>query len=70
MRIKIVCTICGSDDVRRDAWAEWDLEKQDWILGTVFDAGHCEKCEENSTLGEVEILDNHADLNLEAPKST
>ncbi len=57
MRIKIVCGHCGSDDVRRDAWAEWDVRTQAWVLGTVFDAGHCEKCGGEASLKEVELPD-------------
>lgn len=41
---KPVCTVCGSDDIRRDAYAEWSVEKQEWILVTVFDNTDCEKC--------------------------
>lgn len=55
-KIKIVCRDCGSDDVRRDAWAEWDEDLEEWTLGTVFDAGHCENCEGDASLEEVEIL--------------
>jgi hypothetical protein len=54
-RIRIICRRCGSDDVRRDAWAEWDEDRQEWVLGTVFDVGHCEKCENESSLEEVDI---------------
>ena len=54
-RIQIRCKRCGSSDVRRDAWVEWDVEKQEWVLGTVFDAGHCEQCEGEASLEEVEI---------------
>lgn len=53
--IKITCSTCGSDDVRRDAWAEWDIDLQKWVLGTVFDAGHCESCEGESRLVEEEL---------------
>lgn len=54
--ITIVCGACGSTNVRRDAWAEWSDENQEWILGTVFDAGHCEDCEGDSRLEEVPLL--------------
>lgn len=47
-KIRIVCAACGSTNVRRDAWAEWDEVKQDWVLGTVFDDGLCEDCGETS----------------------
>ena len=50
--IDIFCTRCGGTDVRRDAWAMWDARAQDWVLGAVFDAGHCETCEREATLGE------------------
>lgn len=54
-RIAIVCGTCGSDEVSRDAWADWDVDKQNWVLGTVFDYGHCHKCEGESSLIEVEL---------------
>lgn len=56
--IKIVCGTCDSVLVRRDAWAEWDVHAQKWVLGTVFDAGHCENCGGESSLKEVAIESN------------
>ncbi|QWY83489.1 hypothetical protein [Rhizobium phage RHph_X2_28B] len=47
MKYKIVCTLCGSDDVKRDAWASWDKDKQEWVLDDIFDSCFCENC--NST---------------------
>jgi len=40
-----VCSTCGSDDVVADAWAEWDVEKQEWVLRTHFDDKFCNDCE-------------------------
>lgn len=54
-KIKIVCAKCGSDDVRRDAYAAWSVEAQDWELSTAFDQGTCEACGEEARLEEVEI---------------
>lgn len=54
-RITIVCAECGSDDVRRDAWGEWDVENQCWELGTVFDQGYCESCGGEASLDEKEL---------------
>jgi hypothetical protein len=54
-KIRIVCGSCGSDYVSRDAWADWDTRTQQWVLGTVFDYGHCHKCEGESRLQEVPI---------------
>ncbi len=56
-KMQIVCGTCGSADVRRDAWAEWDSEKQDWVLGSVFDDGHCNVCEGESSLDEVPLTE-------------
>jgi hypothetical protein len=42
---KPVCATCGSDEVRADAWAEWDTEKQEWVLNNTFDYKFCETCE-------------------------
>jgi hypothetical protein len=54
-RIDIICRDCGGNNVCRDAWAVWDLDKQDWVLGAVFDDGHCEDCECGARLEEVEL---------------
>lgn len=51
--IAIVCGKCGSDQVSRDAWADWDVAKQAWVLGSVFDAGFCHNCEGEARLEEV-----------------
>lgn len=54
-RIKIVCETCGSEDVVRDAWAAWNVEKQEWGLENVFDDMFCEDCETSTKAEEVEI---------------
>ena len=54
-RLAIVCHRCGSDEVSRDAWANWDVDKQDWVLGTVFDHAHCHRCDGETSLIEVEL---------------
>lgn len=54
-RINIVCSECGSDDVRRDAWACWDVEAQEWTLGEVFDQGFCAACDGEARLDAQEI---------------
>jgi hypothetical protein len=54
-RYAMVCKTCGSDDVSRDAWANWDISEQRWELGSVFDYAHCHKCECETRLVEVEL---------------
>jgi hypothetical protein len=51
-RIAIVCGTCGSDEVSRDAWANWDTREQQWVSGKVFDRGHCHRCGTDARLVE------------------
>ena len=43
-KIKKVCSICGSEDIRMDAWAMWNYDKQKWEIEDVFDSCWCESC--------------------------
>lgn len=54
-KIRIVCEHCGSENVRRDAWACWDVETQDWVLEHVMDDGYCGECDGKSSLKEVPV---------------
>ena len=53
-KIKKVCSTCGSENVLADAYAQWNVEKQDWELANVFDKNsYCGgKCD-----GECNIVD-------------
>ena len=51
--IDIVCKTCGSNNVSRDAWANWDSAAQQWVLGAVFDSAQCHVCENGTSLAEV-----------------
>ncbi len=53
--ITIHCRTCGSDDVRRDASVEWNVELQTWEIVTVYDNADCEVCGSETTLVEREI---------------
>ena len=50
--IAIICGACESRDVSRDAWAEWDIATQEWVLRAVFDCGYCHACDEEARLAE------------------
>jgi len=41
-KVQMICEKCGSTQVLRDAWAEWDVESQEWVLQNVFDHAVCE----------------------------
>lgn len=53
--IKIVCGTCSSTQVSRDAWADSDESTQQWVLGSVFDYGHCHDCDAEAQLSEVPL---------------
>lgn len=53
--IKIVCCECGSDDILRDAFAEWDRENQCWELQNVFDNFWCNGCEQTVSTEEAPL---------------
>lgn len=42
---KIVCSSCGGENVLADAWARWNVDKQEWELDNTFDDKFCEDCE-------------------------
>jgi hypothetical protein len=55
MIVTYICSTCGSDDVSRDALAEWSVAEQKWELKTEFDNANCERCGCDTRLTEVEL---------------
>jgi hypothetical protein len=39
-RVTYLCERCGSDLVTLDAWAEWNVEQQQWVFGATYDLLH------------------------------
>ena len=54
MPITIHCPICDGQNVKRDAFAEWNPELQMWEIAQVFDAGFCDDCGHEVSLVEKE----------------
>jgi hypothetical protein len=55
MAVDYVCDTCGGSTVTRDAWAEWDTEEQEWVLGAAFDYAYCHDCDKETNLVEVDL---------------
>ncbi|MCI4591367.1 hypothetical protein MOK15_14865 [Sphingobium sp. BYY-5] len=53
IRHAYICNVCGSDHVTRDAWAAWDVDRQDWVLEAAFDYAYCHRCMGNARLDRV-----------------
>src|SRR5690606_40474676 len=49
-RVQVVCGTCGSTDVSRDAWGDWNVATQQWELRSVYDDAHCHDCERETRL--------------------
>lgn len=39
-----MCGECGSRHVKVDAFAEWDVEQQKWVLSDTFQNEFCADC--------------------------
>ncbi|AMD43515.1 hypothetical protein HWA94_gp76 [Pseudomonas phage ZC08] len=48
------CSMCGSDQVVLDAYAEWSYVLQEWVLQSTFDDAYCLECEESTEINWVE----------------
>ena len=56
MKLKMKCGHCGSSDVLKDAFVEWDYEAQIWVVHNVFDKGsYCQTCDGECTIEDEEI---------------
>jgi hypothetical protein len=55
VKVDYICDSCGGNRVTRDAWAEWNAEAQDWVLGAAFDYAFCHDCQEETNLVEVDL---------------
>jgi hypothetical protein len=51
-KLRMTCEECGSTHVTRDAWAEWDEDEQDWVLGAIYDYAFCHTCQSGSHIEE------------------
>lgn len=57
IKVRMVCSTCGSDDVLCDAYATWNYHDQEWELSNCFDKGaYCNKCDGETRI-EVEEED-------------
>lgn len=54
-RIAYVCQQCGSNEVVADAWAYWDVDRQDWLLRNTADVAFCGQCEGETSFIEIEL---------------
>lgn len=44
-RVVPICKACGSKDIRKDAYASWDIDEGRWLAECTFDSASCGDCE-------------------------
>lgn len=55
-KLQMFCGKCGGTNVRADAYAAWNVEKQEWELAATYDKGAaCEDCGDECRIVEREI---------------
>lgn len=57
MAINYVCSKCKSPEVLFDAYAMWDINKQEMIVQTTFDNTVCEPCGGECKVEKVQLED-------------
>jgi len=56
IKLKQVCSTCGSEDVLCDAYASWDFDLQKWVLYQTYDKGaYCKNCDGECRIVEKEV---------------
>ena len=56
--IAMACATCGSTEVLADAYAEWDVEAQEWEVQSVMDKGHhCNACDDECRIEELPLTE-------------
>lgn len=55
VKIKKVCSSCGSDSLEFDANAEWDINLQEMVLISSFDHVVCNDCGGETSCTDVEL---------------
>lgn len=56
--VRMICETCGSERVTRDAWAQWNVEGQDWTLGAIYDYAYCHACDGETRIEEQLVADD------------
>lgn len=58
VRVTYLCRRCMRPSVSREAWVEWDIRAQRWVIARLFDAAYCHVCETDTTLIERDVSSN------------
>lgn len=62
MKIKKVCTNCGSENMLQDAYVSWNKETQKPEVHSTFDTWHCQDCEGEASAKDVELTPSKEEI--------
>lgn len=51
-KVHVICSECGDEGITIDASAEWDVDTQEWVLGSLHDYTYCSNCGGESSADE------------------
>lgn len=54
-KINIVCEKCGGTNIQHDAYANWDIDKQEFVLSAMARHNYCNDCEKEIDCKEIPI---------------
>ena len=63
MKYNFICSDCKSDDVLADAYAEWDIDSQKWVISNTFSNSFCNSCEGETKLIKVKVTHEFMEVN-------
>ena len=59
MKVEYYCRKCGSNHVGRDAFCDWNTEKQTWEIANFTGEAFCHECADSTDLEEKPIQSNN-----------
>jgi hypothetical protein len=70
MKVVLRCRYCGSTNIGRESLSYWDVEKQCWVHGDIYDDGFRRDCgAERKSFDEVEVPDGRSWLVADGKRS-
>ena len=69
-KVIYVCGRCGSDNVSKDAFVDWNVTKQEWnIVRAVYDEATCHDCGDSTHLVEQDFNADPAQVRVSNQES-
>lgn len=57
-KLRMVCSVCNSEDVLIDSYIQWNYEKQDFEIASQFHNAYCVECDGECNIKTIEEEDD------------